>query len=58
MTATSERKLCITMDELQQGFEEWLIRYNTERPHLGYRNMGACPLQTVQHFSRTVLEEG
>ena len=25
----------------------WLIHYNTERPHLGYRNMGRRPVETV-----------
>jgi hypothetical protein len=25
--------------------------YNTERPHLGYRNMGRCPIETVMQYS-------
>lgn len=53
-----KRKLYTTIDELQADFETWLVHYNTERPHLGYRNMGACPIQTVQRFSQAVLEEG
>ena len=28
-----------------------LLLYNTERPHLGYRNMGRCPIETVIQFS-------
>ncbi len=55
-----KRKLSTTIDEFQKDFEEWLIHYNTERPHLGfgYRNMGACPVQTVECFSQAALEEG
>ncbi len=29
-----------TVDELQADLDAWLIEYNTERPHQGYRNMG------------------
>jgi hypothetical protein len=29
----------------------WLREYNTERPYLGYRNMGRCPIETVTQFS-------
>ncbi|WP_267931636.1 DDE-type integrase/transposase/recombinase, partial [Cereibacter sphaeroides] len=33
----------------------WLVHYNTERPHLGYRNMGRRPIETVMLF---VSQEG
>ena len=32
-----------------------LVHYNTERPHLGYRNMGRRPVETVMSF---VSQEG
>lgn len=53
-----KRKLYQTIDDLQTDFEDWLQVYNTERPHLGYRNMGACPIQTVLKFSQPVRPEG
>lgn len=52
-----KRKLYTTIDELQADFETWLVHYNTERLHLGYRNLGARSIHTVQRFSQTVLEE-
>jgi len=53
-----KRKLYTTIDELQADFETWLAHYNTDRPHLGYRNMGACPIHTVQRFSQPVRQKG
>ncbi len=53
-----KRKVYHSVDELQEDFEEWLVSYNAERPHLGYRNMGACPIQTVLSFSSIVRIEG
>lgn len=35
--------------------DAWLIHYNTERPHLGYGNMGRRPLDIVLSF---VSQEG
>jgi transposase-like protein len=35
--------------------DAWLIHYITERPHLGYRNMGRRPVETVMSF---VSQEG
>jgi hypothetical protein len=29
----------------------WLIHYITERPHLGYRNQGRRPMDTVLLFT-------
>jgi transposase InsO family protein len=45
------RKLYTSLDELQADFDVWLQDYNTERPHLGYRNMGRCPIETVMQYS-------
>jgi hypothetical protein len=39
-----------TTDDLQADLDRWLIHYNTERPHLGYRNLGRRPLDTVTAY--------
>jgi transposase InsO family protein len=44
-----------TVEALQTDLDAWLIHYNTERPHLGYRNMGRRPIETVMSF---VSQEG
>ena len=43
---------------LQADLDAWLIHYNTERPHRGYRNMGRRPIDTVNLFQQIVKEEG
>jgi hypothetical protein len=40
---------------MQGDLDEWLTHYNTERPHLGYRNQGRRPLETIKLF---VSQEG
>lgn len=35
---------------LQADLDAWLVHYNTERPHRGYRNMGRRPIDTVNLF--------
>ncbi|MDD4237939.1 MAG: integrase core domain-containing protein [Desulfotomaculaceae bacterium] len=35
---------------LQSDFDNWLIYYNNEQPHRGYRNMGQCPIDTVNQY--------
>lgn len=40
-------KLYTTIDELQTDLDQWLVHYNTERPHQGYRNQGRRPLDTI-----------
>jgi hypothetical protein len=35
--------------------DAWLHHYNHQRPHLGYRNQGRRPWDTVQRF---VSQEG
>jgi len=44
-----------TVEALQADLDAWLVHYNTERPHLGYRNMGRRPVETVTSF---VSQEG
>jgi transposase InsO family protein len=39
---------------LQADLDAWLVHYNTERPHRGYRNMGRRPIDTVNLFQETV----
>ena len=38
--------------------DDWLVHYNTERPHRGYRNMGRRPIDTVNLFQETVKRDG
>ncbi len=38
------------VDSLQVDLDAWLHHYNHERPHLGYRNQGRRPWDTVQQF--------
>lgn len=35
-----------SVEQLQTDLDEWLIYYNHERPHQGYRNMGRRPIDT------------
>lgn len=35
---------------LQTDLDTWLVFYNTERPHLGYRNQGRRPIDTVTKY--------
>lgn len=44
--------------ELQLDLDEWLEFYNNQRAHLGYRNLGHTPAQTVSSFvKQSVLKE-
>lgn len=45
--------LYTSVEALQIDLDEWLHHYNHERPHLGYRNMGRCPIETVRQFRGT-----
>jgi transposase InsO family protein len=42
-----------TVEELQADLDQWLVYYNTERPHHGYRNMGRRPIDTVEQYLKT-----
>jgi transposase InsO family protein len=46
-----------SVEALQQDLDAWLLHYNTERPHRGYRNRGQRPLDTVLSFTSTVRHE-
>ncbi len=39
-----------TVEALQTDLDAWLVHYNTERPHLGYRNQGRRPIETINSF--------
>ena len=41
-----------TVEALQADLDAWLVHYNTVRPHLGYRNEGWRPIETVMSFVR------
>ena len=49
-SVTLRQKLYSSVDELQQDLDTWLVHYNTERPHQGYRNMGKRPIDTVNAY--------
>ena len=36
-----------SVEALQTDLDHWLVHYNTERPHQGYRNMGRRPMDTI-----------
>jgi len=38
------------VDALQADLDRWLTNYNTERPHLGYRNLGRRPIDTINAY--------
>jgi len=46
------------VEPLQADFDRWLVEYNTERPHQGYRNMGRRPIETVLQYLESVRQEG
>lgn len=41
-----------SVDALQHDLDAWLRHYNTQRPHLGYRNQGRRPIETINQFVR------
>lgn len=44
-----------SVEAMQDDLDAWLVHYNTQRPHLGYRNMGRRPIETIRSF---VSQEG
>lgn len=46
-----------TVDALQRDLDAWLLHYNTERPHHGYRNLGKRPIETVNAYLKSVRQE-
>lgn len=41
-----------SLEALQTDLDLWLDFYDRQRPHLGYRNQGRCPYETVKLFVR------
>ena len=46
------RKLYESVEVLQADLDAWLHHYNHDRPHLGYRNQGRRPWDTIELFVR------
>ena len=46
-----------SVEALQSDLDEWLVHYNTERPHQGYRNMGRRPVDTINQYLETAMGE-
>jgi len=44
------QKLYEKVEALQEDLDVWLREYNYERPHLGYRNQGRRPWETIELF--------
>lgn len=44
------RQLYESVEALQADLDAWLVHYNRERPHLGHRNQGRRPWETVERF--------
>ena len=42
------KRTYLTLDELQQDLDDWLVRYNTQRPHQGKRCQGRTPMETFK----------
>src|SRR5579863_655847 len=45
-----------SVEALQTDLDRWLIHYNTERPHLGYRNQGERPIDTINVYLNVTQE--
>jgi transposase InsO family protein len=43
-------------EALQADLDQWLLHYNTERPHQGYRNMGKRPIDTINAYLAVIQE--
>lgn len=39
-----------SVERLWADLDAWLQHHNTERPHLGYRNQGRRPIETISLF--------
>lgn len=37
-----------TLEDLELALQDWICRYNTKRPHQGYRNLGRTPYTVVE----------
>jgi len=50
------QKLYENLESLQTDLDNWLHEYNYERPHLGYRNQGRRPWETIAMFLDETLK--
>lgn len=50
-------KVYLSVEALQEDLDHWLRHYNRERPHLGYRNNGRTPFETVQTFDKPHVQQ-
>jgi transposase InsO family protein len=50
-------KLYESVETLQADLDTWLVHYNTERTHQGYRNMGRRPIETINLYMNTVKRD-
>ena len=46
-----------SVEALQADLDRWLVEYNTERPHQGYRNLGKRPIETILSYLESVRQE-
>ena len=46
-----------SVEALQSDLDRWLVHYNTERPHQGYRNQGRRPIETIELHLKSVPED-
>jgi transposase InsO family protein len=46
-----------SISELQKDLDQWMLYYNTQRAHQGYRNMGRRPFDTIQLFTNPVNKD-
>lgn len=44
------RKYYSKLEELQKDLDGWMIHYNEQRPHLGYRNHGNTPMLSLKQY--------
>lgn len=54
------KKIYPSIEELQKDLDEWLLHYNSERPHSGKYCFGKTPMQTFEdstHLAREKLIE-
>jgi transposase InsO family protein len=47
-----------SVEHLQKDLDKWLMHYNEERPHRGYRNRGKRPGDTVREYLKNVRKDG
>jgi transposase InsO family protein len=40
------KKIYLTLEELQEDLDSWLLKYNNRRPHQGKRCQGRTPVET------------